>query len=276
MIGFVKEPTGRMGNVLIQYVFLRQLAEKIGVDYFHPRLPYEKYFENFKRRRRGMKELFKKKWFVSNDYICEVGIEKFIEEAKGKEDYTIILKTPVLGHLLEWKDENQMRFIEVKDKFLDKRKISGNDNRKKVGLHFRGTDFKDWDIHAVLDFDYYKKAIDYVRENAQCEDARFYLYTDDNEFETYQAIISYLKECKLDFEPGDATRPMMDDFIGLSECDIIISSPSTFAICAALLGKENKLIIHSKKWVDYCINRGEAFWKIVLENRNIYYNTYVM
>lgn len=34
MIGFEKEPTGRMGNVLIQYVFLRQLAEKIGVDYF--------------------------------------------------------------------------------------------------------------------------------------------------------------------------------------------------------------------------------------------------
>lgn len=276
MIGFEKKPTGRMGNVLIQYAFLRQIAEKAGLDYFHPVLPYEQYFKGFKARRRNLKEFFKKKWIVSNSYISEVGVEQFIKEAKEKKDYSIVLKPPVLGHLLEWKDENQMRFICVKEEYSEGVAQESYTGRIKVGIHFRATDFREWDINAVLDFEYYKKSIDYVMQSVDGDVPVFFLFTDENEFDTYQQTISYLEENGLEYVAGDAKRPMMRDFVGLSECDVIISSPSTFAICAALYGKENKKIIHSKKWVDYCINRDEEFWKIVRENENQYYDTVVL
>lgn len=276
MIGFEKKPTGRMGNVLIQYVFLRQIAEKTGLDYFHPVLPYEQYFEGFKAKRRTLREFFKPKWIVSNSHIKDVGVEQFINEVKEKKDYSIILKPPVLGHLLEWHDENQMRFIRVKEECADNTVDVANDERKKIGIHFRATDFREWDANAVLDFAYYKAGIDYVLDQMKESNPLFLLFTDENEFDTYRQTISYLEEKGLDYVAGDAKRPMMRDFVGLSECDVIISSPSTFAICATLYGKENKKIIHSKKWVDYCINRDEEFWKTVQENENQYYDTVVL
>ena len=276
MIGFEKQPTGRMGNVLIQYVFLRQLAEKIGLDYFHPVLPYEKYFRDFKVRRRPLKELMKKKWIVSNAYISEVGVEQFIKEAIEKKDYSIVLKPPVLGHLLEWEDENQMRFIRVKEEFSQGVADESYNGRKKAGIHFRATDFREWDINAVLDFEYYKNAIDYVMQSMDGDAPVFFLFTDENEFDTYKQTIMYLEEKGLEYVAGDANRPMMKDFIGLSECDVIISSPSTFAICAALYGKDNKMIVHSRKWVDYCVNRKEVFWQTVQDNKNQHYNTVVL
>ena len=276
MIGFEKKPTGRMGNVLIQYAFLRQLAEKAGLEYFHPALPYEQYFKNFKAKRRPLKELVKKKWIVSNTYISEVGVEQFIKEAKEKKDYSIVLKPPVLGHLLEWIDENQMRFIQVKEEWSEGVADNSFNGRKKIGIHFRATDFREWDINAVLDFEYYKNAIDYVMQSVDGKAPVFFLFTDENEFDTYRQTMSYLEEKGLDYVAGDAKRPMMKDFVGLSECDVIISSPSTFAICAALYGKEEKTIIHSRKWVDYCINREEEFWQVVKENTNQYYNTVVL
>lgn len=276
MIGFEQKPTGRMGNVLIQYAFLRQLAEKTGMDYFHPTLPYDKYFENFKAKRRPLKEFLKKKWIVSNAYISEVGMEQFIIEAKEKSDYSIVLKPPVLGHLLEWESENQMRFVRVKDEHSKDAVGNAYIGRKKIGIHFRATDFREWDINAVLDFEYYKNAVDYVMGRLEEDEPIFLLFTDENEFDTYRQTMTYLEEKGLNYIAGDAKRPMMSDFVGLSECDVIISSPSTFAICAALYGKEDKMVIHSKKWVDYCINRGEAFWQNVQENQNQYYNAIVL
>ena len=55
------------------------------------------------------------------------------------------------------------------------------------------------------------------------------------------------------------------DFFNLSQCDYIISSPSTFCITAAMCGRKNKKIIHSKEWVvDYKLKTDyfrDIFWK---------------
>ena len=45
----------------------------------------------------------------------------------------------------------------------------------------------------------------------------------------------------------------------MAECDYIISSPSTFCICAGFVGRQKK-IIHSKKWLENRIKVGDKFW----------------
>jgi hypothetical protein len=46
----------------------------------------------------------------------------------------------------------------------------------------------------------------------------------------------------------------LGDFATLSECDVLISSSSTFVVCAGFIGKEDKKIIHSKDWINKNLN----------------------
>ena len=54
-------------------------------------------------------------------------------------------------------------------------------------------------------------------------------------------------------------RNYLNDFSVMSECDWIISSPSTFCICAGMVGKEKKIIL-SKKWVENRKSKNDKFW----------------
>ena len=51
----------------------------------------------------------------------------------------------------------------------------------------------------------------------------------------------------------------ISDFAKMTECDYIISSPSTFCICAGFVGRQKK-IIHSKKWLENRIKVNDKFW----------------
>lgn len=263
MIGFLKTPPGRMGNVLIQYVFLRQLSERIGIDYFHGKLPYAQYFEEFERRNISLKLLLSKKWRVDLEHIEREGADVFIREAaeRDREGYTIVLEPPVLGHLFEFKDENPARFLKVRRQY--DHEMEPQEGKVLVGLHFRGTDFREWNRMASLPSEYYRDAIDSIlkRFNGDSDKLRWYLFTDDNAFLPYCETVRYLQSRGLDFIAGNAGNPVMADFCRLSQCDYIVSSPSTYAVMAAILGKENKKIIHNRKWVAYCVQNGEAFWK---------------
>lgn len=268
MIGFLKPPSGRMGNVLIQYVFLRQLAERIGNDYFHVKLPYDQYFEDFGRRNVSLKLLLSKKWRVDLRYIESAGMDAFIKEAadKNREGYTIVLEPPILGHLFEFKEENPARFLKVKEQYQSK--IENRENKVLAGLHFRGTDFKAWNPMASLSAEYYRDSINCILKKFDDNPGkvRWLLFTDDNHFPPYCDTLEYLKSKGLDYVAGNADNPIMVDFCRLSQCDYIVSSPSTYAIMAAIMGKENKKIIHNRQWVEYCTQKGEAFWKEIKEN----------
>jgi hypothetical protein len=93
-------------------------------------------------------------------------------------------------------------------------------------------------------------------ENSESD---FILFTDDTTLDSYRAVISYLNQNNLTYRIGNINL-LEEDFIALSYCDKIISSPSTFAISAGFCGLENKIIIHSKEWVDYQCEKGDKFW----------------
>ena len=50
-----------------------------------------------------------------------------------------------------------------------------------------------------------------------------------------------------------------DDFAKMSACDYVISSPSTFCICSAMIGKQTH-VIHSKEWINNRVEAQDKFW----------------
>lgn len=271
MIGFLEKPTGRMGNVLIQYMFLRQLAVKMNTDYYHVELPYREYFDDFQKHNITIKLLFSKKWVIDNETINLLGIDKFIEYAKEKEKrgYNIVLKPPVLGHLFDFKDSNPAVFVCIKDKYKN---VAFEDDKIAVGVHFRGTDFAEWNEKASLCSSYYIEALSQIGNILGKDTYKVHLFTDDIKFETYVETVEYLNKNEIDYQEESRQSSFIRDFVLLSQCDYMVSSPSTFAIVAGVLGKENKKIIHNKSWVDYCVENDENFWVDIKESNLSYYH----
>jgi hypothetical protein len=146
-----------------------------------------------------------------------------------------------------------------------------------VGVHFRGTDFKLWDEKAILDFDYYKNAIDFIKKEVKVK-LTFIIFTDDKELPAYNLTLDYLNDSELSYRLG-FTDDFKEDFYLLSQCDYVISTPSTFCITASFCGKKSKKIIHSKWFVTEYKNKSnyfrDIFWKkLITTNHNKNYKLY--
>jgi len=146
-----------------------------------------------------------------------------------------------------------------------------------VGIHYRGTDFKLWDDKCILPFEYYKNSIDFTIKDIE-DDFIFMLFTDDESLESFKNSIDYIKSLGKEYQLG-RINDYLYDFKAMSECDYIISSPSTFCITATFCGKKNKKIIHSYDFlIDYKNNTDyfrDIFWKKILNfNQDSTYNIY--
>ena len=141
--------------------------------------------------------------------------------------------------------------------------------KKACAIHFRGTDYYSWNATAVLDPEYYIDSINIVKEDAY----HFRLFTDDYSLPSFQAVAQKLDKEYISFDLGENTadrRHFINDFSYMTECDWIISSPSTFCMTAGFIGK-NKKIIHSKQWVLDRINHEDKFWVDLYNGGNIDY-----
>ena len=108
-------------------------------------------------------------------------------------------------------------------------------------IHFRGTDFHSWNPDSILDSNYYLESLDSVRN----EISNCIIFTDDPNLKSYQDTINFLSKEKIPFLLGENTSNRLNyikDFAIMSECDYIISSPSTFNICAGFVGKKKRII----------------------------------
>ena len=137
-----------------------------------------------------------------------------------------------------------------------------NNNYKKIlptdklniGIHLRGADILGGDRNHGREIhkpEYYKKSIDLIE--SKFDNTKYYVCTDDLNFNSYKDTITYLEYKNCQYGRGDINN-YFEDFSTLSECDILIASSSTFVICAGFLGKPYKKIIHSKEWVNKNLN----------------------
>lgn len=271
MIGIKKIAPGRMGNRLFHYNFLRQISKKVGIEHFCVEFPESKLFDGITVGRKSTK-LFRTSKYTSKE-ILKLTPEEFLalvkdEDARGRD---ILLNPPMLGEIFfDYLFYDPNGFIRIKD---DYRKDFGETvvGRKVIALHFRGTDFEAWNKQASLKFDYYRDAINFCIECYSSQDIVFGLFTDDTNFHPYTESISYLKALNVDFFLGNSNEPAIVDFYQISQSDVLVSSPSTFAIFAGILGKDKK-IIHNKQWLDYATGRNDTFWVKLVDSQSPYYS----
>ncbi len=270
MLGITKISSGRMGNRLFHYHFLRQISAKTGIEYFNIKFPDCKYFKKMNKRKRSF-SLFRKQIKIDLLEINRLEPDKFLEYIyeNNKHGYDIIFKPPILGEVFfDYLFYPPSNFIEIKDKF----KINFNVNNKiVVGVHFRGTDFVTWNPHASLKFSYYKQSIDYCLDYFDRNKLAFFLFTDDLKFLPYLTVIDYLKSNNIEVRLSSNLKKPIYDFYQISQCDVLISSPSTFSVLAGAIGK-NKKIIHSQEWLNYSISRNDKFWVDLKNTKNPYYS----
>ncbi len=272
MIGINKITKGRMGNRLFHYHFLRQVSKKTGLDYFHPNLPDSKYFEDMEKKKRPF-SLFKKETVLTSKEVLNFKPEELVEFVKKENNIgkDVVFNPPMLGEVFfDYLFYPPEEFIKIKDKF----KVDfnfGTENKTVVGLHFRGTDFKAWNENASLKFEYYKAAIDFCLQELKENNLVFVIFTDDLKFDTFTKTVDCLKSLNVEYYISDNRRSAIYDLYQMSQCDILVSSPSTFAIFAGILGK-NKKIIHAKSWLDYAVAQNDTFWVKLLKSESQYYS----
>ena len=184
----------------------------------------------------------------------------------------IVFSSPMLGDVFFdylFFDPNQ--FIRIKKEYRLEFDFDPED-KIVIGLHFRGTDFPAWNPNAVLEYEYYETALNHCLGHFHNKEIVIVAFTDDRQFPAYINTVDYLKSLPaITLYFGDKDRYPIYDFYQMTQCDVLISSPSTYAIFAGILGKKKK-IIHSKKWLDYTIDRNNIFWTKLIETDNPYYS----
>lgn len=128
-----------------------------------------------------------------------------------------------------------------------------NNKTKTIALHFRGTDFQNWNLKAVMKPEYYFDSLEILSEKFDLSEYKIQLFTDDLAHQTVKRILNN-GEITLNSE-----KDYLKSFYELSQADVLISSPSTFSYWAGVIGKE-KIVVNSKKWIDSEIQRGDQFW----------------
>ena len=154
MIGIPQFPNGRFGNRVLYYNNMRQLAAKHNLGYRSP--PWE------------------------GDSVFDI-----------PNQITDNTNWEILQHCLGEKFFSD-HYISTREIFKLKNKIELPGNC--LAIHFRGTDFYEWNPEAILSPDYYINAIEEYGEVDT-----YYLFTDDRDLPSYLNVVKYLPEQKIKY-----------------------------------------------------------------------------
>jgi len=240
----IKEFQGRFGNRILHYNNMVQIAKSYNMDWNS--IPYKDFdFLNIKNN------------YILNDNYKEITSKDILNEI-SLDNKNYFLK-PCLGDLFFHFNYNTREIFTVKEDILDKDNFN-------IAINFRGSDFHQWNPESILSLEYYINSIESVHK----DNNKYYLFTDDINLNSYKDLIKWLNFKKYKYSFGIATfneYHFIEDFYAMADCDLIISSPSTFAICAGFMGKD-KEIIHSEKWVNSRVNKNDLFWLKIKEGGN--------
>jgi hypothetical protein len=134
----------------------------------------------------------------------------------------------------------------------------------------RGGDFAKWNPNAILSTEYYLQAIEAALDITG-RATKLYVSTDDRTLESWHEVTRLHSSRLLPTlgSRGNARSKALEDFGALAGADLVVSSPSTFAIWASILG--SKRVIHSRQWVESRADLGDRFWIEISRLRSPYY-----
>jgi Glycosyl transferase family 11 len=265
MIGYSSHLTGRLGNQLFQMNLLFQLGASLGVSTYSRPWAYSKLFEKFENhsfKRVPILEINGKKALpISQSNIDWDIFGELVSEIKSTKR-RFNLPTGILGEAFFGVTKIDPRKFFHKNGYSEKNPIQDS---AKVGIHFRGKDFALWNPNAIIHSDFYLDSINFMLNIY--DEIQVIVFTDDVQLPSYLKVSQILlkeKKVHVEFAAGD----LFTDFWTLANCKYIISSPSTFAIWASLLGVDKSIVFHSRDWI---INRkfeGDEFWVNLVSSRN--------
>lgn len=265
-------PPGGLGNRLFTYNFIRQVSYASGIPYAHPWLGDNRHFES-------MGLCLRAGWpgrgrVIDSTFLKSVSPGEFYDLLRGAGGDQIILKPPFLGDtFFDYSLVAPSNFIRLRARFVSNPGWR-RDHRLVVGVHFRGGDFFRWNPRAVLGTDYYLKAIRMALADAGERKVAIALFADDKSLDSYRAVRSEFAGLCIDPSAAGQTGPAeISDFHGLSVCDYIVSSPSTFCIWAGILGGGVK-IVHSEDWMNSQARENDRFWQQLLAGGGRYYRVW--
>ena len=244
---------GRFGNKILQYNSLVQIANNSGVEPSCVEWDGHRFFKNLIEYKPNNKPIKKLNW---NDVLNKTDdelIETTLANCLNIDDPSYLL------HNVFFKvtKTDPRDFLELKDEF----KPNLPPNFLHIGIHIRGGDKLVKQVREIHPASYYINAIQEIENDKELSGNKiYYVCTDDKTFETYLELVKYLIQNNIPSKLGPntfinqnlqhANNNYIFDFALLTECDIIMSSSSTFAIAAAFIGKQNKKLIFYKSWLE--------------------------
>lgn len=259
-VGVRKIPKGGFGNRVISYLSIRHIAHAVNAGYFFVDPLDRQLITGIHRPSRTLSKIAQRKAFATTD-IRESDFLAEVEDVVS-HGHSAVLKGQILGEVLvrfAITDSRDLTQIRVRQCSIHQKNLG---SRKLITAHFRAGDFREWEPAAILPAPYYLSALDSLG-SLSADDWRVRICVDDSSHPALETVQQHLRARGLLLEVPDCSRPFECDLAAMSHSDYLISSPSTFALVAGLLGKSR--IIHSAEWVDNRVSRGEEFWRRVGE-----------
>ena len=234
VVGLRSTPKGQFGNRLFNYIVIRELAQELGVGYFsHNRLD--------RRLIRGIHRLPFPPLKYRNTVLLEreyVEADDFLDRAKNwvEQGRVIVPKPRLLANAYARFDFLPPRTF-IRHRFSLCQAHRRATREPSVVVHLRGNDFATWKGGAILGEDYYRNALDYLSDYGHSS-SPVRLCTDDDNHPALDGLRSLVRDQDRLITVDGCSNPFVCDFAALMSASVVVSSPSTFAITAGLLGRQ--------------------------------------
>lgn len=259
-VGVRSVPKGGFGNRVLSYLSIRHLAEEVGASYFFVDPHDRQLITDIHRPHRMLTRLSQQTVFRAVDTQRDTFLGEVVDAISHGR--FVVFKGPLLGQVL-------VRFAKTDSRKLTQlraqqcarhRKILGS--RMLITAHLRAGDFREWEPAAVLPLSYYTSALDALGP-LPTDEWRVRICVDDESHPALEGLREDVRARGLLLNLADCVRPFDCDLASMAQSDYLISSPSTFALVAGMLGKPR--VIHSAQWVENRVARGEDFWRHIGE-----------
>lgn len=269
--------SGGLGNQLYQLCFLwylQSLGLKARPDFsefsyyaFHQGLELNKVLDTEFKADIDRVEKSRKRWYcVFNEKLgfwlrfhfyqfVNKHFRKYVREEEGhlyeKEEIPQSCNLTLKGHwqLLPYVEKVKNRLhgcvsYKALDTERDRQIMKDIKNCTSVSIHIRRGDYlKENQYQVIKGFDYYRRAIEYIKQH--CPDAHFFVFSDDMDW-----VKTQMTEKNVTFVDWNKEADSYKDMLLMSLCQHNIIANSTFSWWGAYLNAhDDKIVVCPKEWL---------------------------
>lgn len=227
---------GGLGNQMFQYCLGRRLADKLGTRL----IADVGYYQKAKHCKYELNKF--------NARIDDPTPEDTSTQFKLVQEGTMSF----IPEVLELEGDVMLQGYWQNPKYLDDRivkelipsKIFSSplwDKSSATAIHIRGGDYRGWKKFATIDYTYYNRAVEYIRDNSDCN--LFVVYTDDTSYAEYM-LYDVMNDSKVIFAEPNGVY----DILEMAGCKHRIIANSTFSLWADIFSNKEGITIAPDTW----------------------------